>query len=148
MKTHEDYMLEAIKEAKKALKNNEVPVGAVIVKDGEIIARGYNKKELKKDSTCHAEIEVIRKASKKLGDWRLSECDMYITLEPCIMCSGAIVSARIQNVYFGASDTSSNISGETILNNSFMNHKTNYYSGIRKQECENILKEFFTSKRR
>ena len=95
---------EAEKEAKKAQKIDEVPIGCVIVKDGVIIARGYNKKEKSQDVTSHAEIVAIRKASKKLNNWRLIDCDLYVTLEPCVMCSGAIINSRMRSVYFGAYD--------------------------------------------
>ncbi len=146
----EKFMNEAIKEAKKALKIGEVPVGAVIVKDGKIIARAYNKKETKKDSTKHAEIIAINKASKKLGAWRLNDCDMYVTLEPCAMCAGAIIQARIKNVYYGAKDEK-NGACESILN-LFENYKFNYHvnvqSGICETECSQILKNFFKELRK
>ena len=121
----EYYMKEALKEAKKAYKKQEIPVGAIIVKDGNIIARGYNQKELKKDSTMHAEIIAIRKASKKIGAWRLNDCEMYITLEPCPMCAGAIVQSRIKKIYIG---TESNIKSnkkivESILQNNEFDHR-------------------------
>ena len=98
------FMKSAIKEAKKAEKIDEIPVGAVIIQDGKIIARGYNKRETKQDALMHAEINAISKACKKLGSWRLDGCDIYVTLEPCPMCAGAIIQARIENVYFGAYD--------------------------------------------
>ena len=100
----EKFMKQALKEAKKAYEKLEVPVGAVIVKNGKIIARAHNQKETKYDTTKHAEILAIQKASKKLGSWRLIDCDMYVTLEPCPMCAGAIINSRIKNVYIGASD--------------------------------------------
>ena len=100
----EKFMKEALKEAKKAYNKLEVPVGAIIVKDGKIIARAYNQKENKKDTTNHAEILAIKKASKKLESWRLLDCDMYVTLEPCSMCAGALIQSRIRKVYIGALD--------------------------------------------
>ena len=98
---HEKFMLEAIKEAKKALALNEIPVGAIIVKNGKIIARGYNKKETKNDATRHAEIIAIEKACKKMKTWHLNECELYVTLEPCLMCCGAIIQSRIKKIYYG-----------------------------------------------
>lgn len=148
MKTNEYFMKKAMIEARKALDKNEVPVGAVIEKDGEIIARAHNMKESKKDATAHAEILAISRACKKLGDWRLEGCNLYVTLEPCIMCSGAIVSSRIKKVFFGAKDLSGNICGEDIMKNSFSNHHTESEGGILGAECELILKNFFTAKRK
>ncbi len=142
------YMHEAIKEAKKALKNDEVPIGAVIVKDGKIIARGYNKKEKNNDATCHAEIMAIKKASKVLNDWRLSECDMFVTLEPCVMCSGAIVSARINRVFYATKDNTTNLSGLDVLEHKFMNHKTIAIKSTCEDESKNIIRQFFISKRK
>ena len=100
----EEFMQEALREAKKAYKKLEIPVGAVIVKNGEIIAKAYNIKEEKKDTTKHAEILAIQRASKKLGTWRLNECEMYVTLEPCPMCAGAIIQARLKKIYIGTMD--------------------------------------------
>jgi len=100
----EKFMKEALKQAKKAASIGETPIGAVIVRDGEIIARGYNKRETKKNALLHAEIIAINKACKKLGGWRLPRCEMYVTLEPCPMCAGAIINSRIEKVYFGAYD--------------------------------------------
>lgn len=145
MVKEEKFMKEALKEAKKALKIGEVPIGAVIVKNDKIIARGYNKKEVKKDATEHAEIIAIKKASKKLGAWRLNDCDLYVTLEPCAMCAGAIIQARLNNVYYGAKDEK-NGACESILN-LFEDYKYNYHvnakSGICEDECSQILKDFF-----
>ena len=104
----EKFMKEALKEAKKAYKKLEIPVGAVIVKDGKIIARGHNLKETKEDTTKHAEIIAIQKASKKLSEWRLIDCEMYVTLEPCAMCAGAIINSRIRNLYVGTMDKKAN----------------------------------------
>ena len=141
----EIYMKEALKEAKKAYKKLEVPVGAVIIKDGEIIARAYNLKETKKDTTKHAEILAIQKASKKLGAWRLEECEMYVTLEPCTMCAGAIINSRIKKVYIGTKDPKAGACGSVlnIFDDYKFNHKVEYEIGIMQKECEKILKDFF-----
>lgn len=138
-------MLEALKEAKKAYEKNEVPVGCVIVKDGKVIARGYNLKEIKCDTTKHAEIIAIQKASKKLKSWRLIDCDMYVTLEPCSMCTGAIIQSRISKLYFGAFDLKTGAVGSVLnlLEDYKFNHQVEFQGGILKNECENILKQFF-----
>ena len=138
-------MKEALKQAKKAYDKLEVPVGAVIVKDGKIIARAYNQKEEKKDTTNHAEILAIKKASKKLDSWRLTDCDMYVTLEPCSMCAGALIQSRIRKIYIGAIDEKTGACG-TVLNllqDYKFNHKVEIETGILKEECEAILKDFF-----
>ena len=119
------FMKKAIALAKKAGENDEVPVGAVIVKDGEVLSYAFNKRESKKDATAHAEIMAIQKACKKLSDFRLIDCDMYVTLEPCVMCTGAILNARIKNVYFGAYISNGSISAEELSNRAELNHKTN-----------------------
>lgn len=149
-KTDEDYMKEALKEAKKAYKKNEVPVGAIIVKNGEIIARAHNIKETKKDTTKHAEIIAIQKASKKLEAWRLEECQMYVTLEPCTMCAGAIINARIKKVYIGTKDLKTGACGSilNLFDDYKFNHKVEYQIGIMQNECEKILKEFFRELRK
>ena len=139
----EYYMKEALKEAKKAYKKQEIPVGAIIVKDGKIIARGYNQKELKKDSTMHAEIIAIRKASKKIGAWRLNDCEMYITLEPCPMCAAAILQSRIKSVYFGAYDMLNGAMGSKIDMREIMGLSVNVKGGIMEDECKQILKKYF-----
>lgn len=142
---HEKFMKEAIKEAKKALEIEEIPVGAVIVKNGKIIARGYNKKELKQDATRHAEIIAIEKASKKLNNWRLIDCEMYVTVEPCVMCAGAILSSRIKKVYIGTNDNRMGAVGSVLnlFEDYIFNHRVNYEKGILKSECENLIKDFF-----
>ena len=114
MNEKEKFMNEALKEAKKAYKKLEVPVGCVIVRDGKIIARGHNLKETKKDTTKHAEIIAIQKASKKLEAWRLLDCDMYVTLEPCSMCAGAIINSRIRNLYVGTMDKKTGAAGSVL----------------------------------
>ena len=145
----EKYMKEALKEAKKAYNKKEVPVGAVIVKDGKIIARAHNLKETKLDTTKHAEILAIQKASKKLKAWRLKDCEMYITLEPCSMCAGAIISSRIKKIYIGTMDPKTGACGSVLnlLEYNF-NHKVEVETGIMQQECEYILKDFLKKLRK
>ena len=145
MEEKEKYMKEALKEAKKAYKKLEIPVGAVIVKNGEIIARAYNVKEEKNDTTKHAEILAIQKASKKLKAWRLNDCEMYVTLEPCPMCAGALIQARIKKVYIGASDEKTGACGSVLnlLEDYKFNHQVEIEKGICKEECVKILKDFF-----
>lgn len=146
----EKFMKEALKEAKKAYNKLEVPVGAVIVKDGQIIARAHNLKETKYDTTKHAEILAIQKASKKLNSWRLIDCEMYVTLEPCSMCAGALINSRIKRVYIGASDKKTGVVGSVfnLLEDYTFNHKVEYEKGILKEECENMLKDFFKELRK
>lgn len=146
----EKFMKEALKEARKAYNKEEVPVGAVIVKNGQIIARAHNLKESKNDTTKHAEILVIQKASKKLGSWRLLDCEMYVTLEPCTMCAGAIIQARIGKLYIGTMDYKTGACGSilNVLEDYPFNHKVEYITGILKDECENILQEFFKELRK
>ncbi len=142
------FMRAAIKEAAKAEAIGETPVGAVIVRDGKIIARGYNKRETKKNALMHAEIIAIDKASKKLGGWRLPECEIYVTLEPCPMCAGAIIQARIDRAYFGAYDPKSGCFGSVCDLSKALPHKVEYEGGILKTECEEILKNFFKKLRK
>ena len=146
----EKFMQEAIKEAQKAYKKLEVPVGAVIVKDGEIIARAHNLKETKFDTTKHAEILAIQKASKKLGSWRLLDCEMYVTLEPCSMCAGAMINSRIKKLYIGALDEKTGACGSVLnlLEDYPFNHKIEIEKGILQEECEKILKDFFSMLRK
>ena len=145
MEYKEKFMKEALKEAKKAFDKLEVPVGAVIVKDNKIIARAHNLKETKYDTTKHAEILAIQKASKKLNSWRLLNCEMYVTLEPCSMCAGALINSRIRKVYFGAEDKKTGAIGSVfnLLNDFTFNHKVEYEKGILRDECEDILQRFF-----
>lgn len=149
MQEKERFMKEALKEAKKAYEKLEVPVGCVIVKDGKIIARAHNLKETKADTTKHAEILAIQKASKKLNSWRLLECDMYVTLEPCSMCAGALINSRIKKVYYGAHDKKTGAVGSVfnLLEDYTFNHKVEYESGIMEEKCESILKDFFKNLR-
>lgn len=146
----EKFMKEALKEAKKAYDKLEVPVGAVIVKDGKIISRAHNLKETKCDTTNHAEMLAIQKASKKLKSWRLLDCEMYITLEPCSMCAGAIINSRIKKVYIGASDEKTGAVGSVLnlFEDYKFNHNVEFEKGILRQECEDILKDFFKKLRK
>ena len=147
---NEKWMREAIKQAKKAAQKDEVPIGCVIVKDDQIIARAYNKREMKQCSTAHAEILAIEKACKKLGSWRLEDCDLYVTLEPCPMCSGAIIQSRIRNVIFGAYDPKGGCMGSNMNINDVrgFNHYPDIEGGILQDECSRLLKEFFKAKRK
>ncbi len=147
---NEKWMKEAIKQAKKAAQKDEVPIGCVIVKDDQIIARAYNKREMKQCSTAHAEILAIEKACKKLGSWRLEDCDLYVTLEPCPMCSGAIIQSRIRNVIFGAYDPKGGCMGSNMNINDVrgFNHYPDIEGGILQDECSRLLKDFFKAKRK
>ena len=139
------YMKEALKEARKAYDKREIPVGAVIVKDNKVIARAHNIKEEKKDTTKHAEIIAIQKASKKLDSWRLMDCEMYVTLEPCSMCAGALIQSRIKKIYIGTMDTKTGACGSVLnlLEDYSFNHKVEIEKNIMQEECERILKDFF-----
>lgn len=143
------YMELALQQAEIAAREDEVPVGAVIVKDGEVVAKSYNQNRILLDPTAHAEIMVIRKACKELGNHRLDGCDLYVTLEPCAMCAAAISHARIRNLYYGASDEKFGAveNGVRFFTSSSCVHKVDYYSGIAEQDCAGILKDFFEQKR-
>lgn len=143
--THEWFMFEAYKEAVYAYKEGESPIGAVIVKDGNIIARAHNNREVHNNPLGHAEVLSIYEASNKLGSWRLNDCEMYVTLEPCLMCSGALVSARIRKVYIGAKDPKSGavVSVFNVLDEKRLNHKVEYEMGILEDLSSDILKDFF-----
>ena len=145
MEQKEYYMKQALKEAEKAYRKLEVPVGAVIVKDGKIIARAHNQKETKTDTTKHAEILAIQKASKKLETWRLIDCEMYVTLEPCSMCAGAIINSRIKKVYIGAMDEKTGAVGSVLnlFEDYTFNHKVEAETGVMEKECQEHLKKFF-----
>lgn len=142
---HEKYMREAIKQAKKAYRINEVPIGCVIVFEDKIIARAYNKRNTKKNTLAHAEIIAIDKASKVIGDWRLEDCSMYITLEPCPMCAGAIVQSRMKEVIVGSMNPKAGCAGSVInlLQMESFNHQVHLELGILEEECSNLLTEFF-----
>ena len=150
MNVHENFMKEALKEAKKAYRKGETPIGAVIVKDGKIVARGHNKRETKRNALCHAEIIAINKACRKLGGWRLFQCDMYVTLEPCLMCAGAIVQSRIKNLYFGAYDKKGGAVGSLIDIPALpdITQRVETMGGILEDECSSILKDFFKELRK
>lgn len=141
---HNYYMNEALKEAKKAYEKNEVPVGAVIVCDNKIVSRAHNQRVKKEETTAHAEILAILKANKKLNSWRLENCDMYVTLEPCLMCAGAIIQARMKNVYFALSDPKNGAFGGNfnVLTNKF-NHTISINYGILENESRTLIQDFF-----
>ncbi len=145
MEQKEKFMIEALKEAKKAYKKLEIPVGAIIVKDGTIISRAHNVKEERNDTTKHAEIIAIQKASKKLENWRLNDCEMYVTLEPCAMCAGAIIQARIKKVYIGTMDEKTGACGSVLnlLQDYKFNHIVEFEKGVLKEKSEKLLKDFF-----
>ena len=145
MDMHEKYMKLALREAQKAYDKKEIPVGAVIVKDDKVIARAHNLKEIKNDTTKHAEILAIQKASKKLGCWRLEDCEMYVTLEPCSMCAGALIQSRIKKVYIGTMDYKTGACGSVLnlLSDYKFNHTVEVETGVLAEECEKILKDFF-----
>ncbi len=138
-------MKEALKEAHKAYETDEVPIGAVIVRNGEIVGRGYNQKETLKDATLHAEMSAIRDACKNLGGWRLPGCTMYVTLEPCSMCAGALVNARIEKLIIGAPDYKTGACGSVIniVQDEKFNHQIDVRFGVLQEDCSNLLKEFF-----
>lgn len=149
-KTDEKFMKQALLQAKKAKELGEVPIGCVIVQDGKVIGRGYNRRNTDKSTLSHAEITAIRKASKKLNDWRLEECTLYVTLEPCQMCAGAIVQARVKEVVIGAMNPKAGCAG-SILNLFTMkqfNHQVQTTYGVCEVECSRILKQFFAGLRK
>lgn len=141
----EKYMREAIRQAKKADKIDDVPIGCVIVYEDKIIARGYNRRNADKNTLSHAELNAIKKASRVLGDWRLEDCEMYVTLEPCQMCAGAIVQSRIKKVYIGCMNPKAGCAGSVLnlLNVQSFNHQVEMETGILEEECSMLLKEFF-----
>lgn len=146
---HEKYMREALKQAKKAYSLGEVPIGCVIVHAGKVIGRGYNRRNTDKNTLSHAEITAIRKASKVIGDWRLEECTLYVTLEPCQMCAGAIIQARIPEVVMGCMNPKAGCAGSVlnILEMPEFNHQAVVTRGILEQECSDLLKTFFAELR-
>ncbi|MEK7396174.1 MAG: tRNA adenosine(34) deaminase TadA [Candidatus Poribacteria bacterium] len=145
-----DFMMEALKEAEKAFAKSEVPVGAVVVKDGEIIARGHNIRETLQDPTAHAEMIAIKESALRLGRWRLTDCTIYVTLEPCAMCAGAMVLARIQRLVYGASDPKAGAVGSlmNILSDKRLNHQVEVEAGILAKECGDLLRSLFSSRRK
>ena len=148
MSYNEKFMNKAIALAKKAEELDEVPVGAVIVKGDKVVSFAFNKRESKKDATAHAEILAIQKACKKLDDFRLIDCDLYVTLEPCVMCTGAILNARLSNVYFGAYISNGSISAEELAGRAELNHKTHFEGGFKKDECSLLVSNYFKNKRK
>lgn len=146
----EKYMKAALKEAKKALALGEVPIGCVIVHEGKIIGRGYNRRNTDKSTLSHAEITAIKKASRIIGDWRLEECTLYVTLEPCQMCAGAIIQARIPEVVMGCMNPKAGCGGSilNILEMPQFNHQATVFRGVLEEECSMVLKEFFTDLRK
>ena len=145
----EHFMSEALRQARRALAAEEVPVGAVIVRDGQIIARAFNQVELLKDATAHAEMLAITQAEEALGDWRLTDCALYVTKEPCPMCAGAMVHARLARVVFGASDAKAGAAGSALnlLQFPTLNHRCDITPGVREPECRALLRDFFTVQR-
>lgn len=146
----EKYMREALKQARKAYDLDEVPIGCVIVYQDKIIARGYNRRRIEMNTLSHAELNAIRKASKKLGDWRLEDCEMYVTLEPCQMCAGAIVQSRIKKVYIGCMNPKAGCAGSilNLLQVEKFNHQVEIEQGILEEECSMIMKSFFKKLRK
>jgi tRNA(adenine34) deaminase len=144
------YMKQALEEAKKALALDEVPIGAIIVKNNEIIAKAYNLRETLKDPTAHAEMLAIRKAAQVLGGWRLTGCDLYVTVEPCPMCAGAILLARIDQVIIGTMDKKGGAAGSlyNILQDDRLNHQSKICTGVLEEECSFIMREFFKALRK
>lgn len=150
MTVDEAYMKEAIRQAKKAYALNEVPIGCVIVRDGRVIARGYNRRNTDKNTLSHAELNAIRRASKRIGDWRLDDCTMYVTLEPCQMCAGAIVQARIKKVVIGCMNPKAGCAGSilNLLRVQEFNHQVEIECGVLQEACSTMMKEFFKSLRK
>ncbi|GIO09761.1 tRNA-specific adenosine deaminase [Brevibacillus reuszeri] len=147
---HEKFMMAAIEEAGKAAAIGEVPIGAVVVRNGEIVGRGYNLRETQKDPTLHAEMIAIREASENLGGWRLIGCTLYVTLEPCPMCAGAIVQSRIEQVVYGARDPKAGCAGTlmNLLEEPRFNHQVPVIEGVLAEECAQLLKDFFRGLRK
>ena len=145
MNREEKYMNMAIRQAKKVEQIDEAPIGCVIVYNDKVIARGYNRRNIDKNTLSHAELNAIKKASKKLGDWRLDDCEMYVTLEPCQMCAGAIVQSRIKKVYIGCMNPKAGCAGSVLnlLQVEKFNHQVEIYRGILEEQCSEMLKTFF-----
>ena len=145
----EAFMYEALRLAEKARAADEVPVGAVVVRDGRVIARAWNQVELLKDATAHAEMLAITQAEAAVGDWRLSDCDLYVTKEPCVMCAGALVHARVRRVIFGCADERSGAGGGllNLLQHESLNHRCEITSGVLTESCASILRDFFQRRR-
>lgn len=150
MRSDEDYMRLALDEAQQAWREGEVPVGAVVVKDGEVVGRGYNRPISSADPTAHAEIQALRDAARTLGNYRLVDCSLYVTLEPCAMCSGAILHARIARIVYGAADPKTGACGSVVdlFREDRLNHHTDVTPGVLAEECGGLLKAFFSERRR
>lgn len=150
MQSDEFFMGEALRLAMKAYKAEEVPVGAVVVREGRVIGRAYNQLELLKDATAHAEMLALTQAEAAVGDWRLTECDLYVTKEPCPMCAGAIVHTRIRRVIFGCADVRAGAAGSVmnLLQHNALNHRCEITAGILEKECADLLQDFFRATRR
>jgi len=146
---NEYFMREALRLANKAVEADEVPVGAVVVREGKIIGRAYNQVELLKDATAHAEMLAVTQAEAAVGDWRLTDCDLYVTKEPCAMCAGALVHTRVRRVIFGCADPVAGAAGSVInlLQMSTLNHRCDIASGVLENECAAILRDFFRERR-
>ena len=149
LQTDADFMREVLRLAEKAFAREEVPVGAVIVREGRIIARAYNQVELLKDATAHAEMLAITEAEAALGDWRLNDCDLYVTKEPCAMCAGALVHVRMRRVIFGCADERSGAAGSMVnlLQMPGLNHRCDVTTGVLREECAALLQTFFRARR-
>jgi len=149
MQNDESFMHEALRLARKAYEADEVPVGAIVVQSGKIIGRAYNQVELLKDATAHAEMLALTQAEAAVGDWRLLDCDLYVTKEPCVMCAGALVHVRIRRVIFGCADSRAGAAGTVInlLQHSSLNHRCQITAGVLQEECTAILQDFFRKRR-
>jgi tRNA(adenine34) deaminase len=145
----ESFMREALRQAQKAYEADEVPIGAVVVRAGKVIGRAYNQVDLLKDATAHAEMLALTQAEAAVGDWRLIDCDLYVTKEPCVMCAGALIHVRIRRLIFGCADTKSGAAGGMInlIQHSVLNHHCEITSGVLQNECAAILQDFFRQKR-
>ena len=145
----EKFMMQAYREAQKAFEEDEVPVGCVIVKEGKIVARAHNRKEKKNCALFHAEIECIRKAARKLDNWNLKGCEIYVTLEPCMMCTGALVNSRIDKIIYGCEDPKGGalVSNIRLQDIKLLNHYPQIQGGVMEKECSDLLKKFFKNKR-
>src|SRR5437764_6938426 len=148
--TDDDFMREALRQAKKAYNADEVPIGAVVVRGGKIIGRAHNQVELLKDATAHAEMLAITQAEASVGDWRLNECDLYVTKEPCFMCAGALVHVRMRRVIFGCADLQAGAAGGVLnlVQLPSLNHRCEITSGVLREECAGLLQMFFKARRR
>jgi len=144
------FMAEALRQARRGFAAQEVPVGAVVVRDGRVFARAHNRPIFLKDPTAHAEVLALRCAARKLGNYRLMGCSLYVTIEPCAMCAGAIVQARIERVVYGASDQKAGANGSalTVLNHAKLNHRVKVTKGVLREECASLLREFFAPRRK